>query len=78
MRKDLKTTYKEQIVPHLISTFKYKNIEQVPKILKISVNRGLGEGSRNSKELEASVQELATVSGQKPIVNEAKKIYCWL
>jgi len=73
MRKDLKTTYKEQIVPHLISTFKYKNIEQVPKILKISVNRGLGEGSRNSKELEASVQELATVSGQKPIVNEAKK-----
>jgi len=73
MRKDLKTTYKQQIVPYLTSTYKYKNIEEVPKVLKISVNRGLGEGSRNSKELNLSLQELATISGQQPIVNKAKK-----
>ena len=73
MRKDLKTTYKQQIVPYLISTFDYKNIEQVPKILKVSVNRGLGEGSRNAKELDACVKELAVISGQQPTLNKAKK-----
>jgi large subunit ribosomal protein L5 len=73
MRKDLKTTYKQQIVPYLISTFDYKNIEQVPKILKVSVNRGLGEGSRNAKELDACVKELAVIAGQQPTLNKAKK-----
>jgi large subunit ribosomal protein L5 len=73
MRKDLKTTYKQQIVPYLISTFDYKNIEQVPKILKVSVNRGLGEGSRNAKELDACVKELAVIAGQQPTLNIAKK-----
>jgi large subunit ribosomal protein L5 len=73
MRKDLKTTYKQQIVPYLISTFDYKNIEQVPKVLKISVNRGLGEGSRNSKELDGSIKELAVIAGQQPTLNKAKK-----
>ena len=73
MRKDLKTTYKQQIVPYLISTFDYKNIEQVPKVLKISINRGLGEGSRNSKELDGSITELAVIAGQQPTLNKAKK-----
>ena len=56
MKKDLKTIYKQQIVPYLTSTFNYSNVEQVPKVLKISVNRGLGEGSRNSKELDLSIK----------------------
>ena len=73
MRKDLKTTYKQQIVPYLTSQFNYKNIEEVPKVLKISVNRGLGEGSRNSKELDLSVKEVAMISGQQPTINKAKK-----
>ena len=73
MKKDLKTIYNEQIVPSLIKDFDYKNIEQVPKILKISVNRGLGEGARNSKELEANIKEIATISGQQPIINKARK-----
>ena len=73
MRKDLKTIYNEQIVPSLIKDFGYKSIEQVPKILKISVNRGLGEGARNSKELEANIKEIATISGQQPIINKARK-----
>ena len=73
MRKDLKTIYNEQIVPSLIKDFGYKSIEQVPKILKISVNRGLGEGARNSKELEANIKEIAIISGQQPIINKARK-----
>jgi len=73
MKKDLKTIYKQQIVPYLTSTFNYSNVEQVPKVLKISVNRGLGEGSRNSKELDLSIKEIAIISGQQPIVNKARK-----
>ena len=59
MKLDLKRLYKQKIVPAMIEEFGYKNIEQVPKLVKISVNRGIGEASKNSKELEASVQELA-------------------
>jgi large subunit ribosomal protein L5 len=73
MKKDLKTLYKQQIVPYLTTTFNYKNIEEVPKILKISVNRGLGEGSRNSKELDLSLKEVSTIVGQQPTINKAKK-----
>lgn len=53
--------------------FGYKNIEQVPKIVKISVNRGIGEASKNAKELDASVQELSLIVGQQPTVNRSKK-----
>jgi large subunit ribosomal protein L5 len=57
----------------LIEEFGYKNIEQVPKIVKISVNRGIGEAAKNSKELDASVQEMTLIVGQQPIVNKSKK-----
>jgi large subunit ribosomal protein L5 len=73
MKKDLKTLYRQEIVPSLIKNFGYSNIEQVPKIVKISVNRGLGEASKNSKELDASVKEIAIITGQQPIVNKARK-----
>jgi large subunit ribosomal protein L5 len=73
MKKDLKTLYRQEIVPSLVQSFGYKNIEQVPKIVKISVNRGLGEASKNSKELDVSVKEIATITGQQPIVNKARK-----
>ena len=73
MHKDLKTLYKEKIVPEMIKDFGYKNIEQVPKIIKISVNRGLGEASKNSKELDSSLQEIAIITGQQPTVNKARK-----
>ena len=73
MHKDLKTLYREKIVPSMIKDFGYTNIEQVPKVIKISVNRGLGEASKNSKELEASLQEIAVITGQQPIVTKAKK-----
>jgi large subunit ribosomal protein L5 len=73
MKKDLKELYKTQVVPSLMKEFNYKSVEQVPKLVKISVNRGLGEGSRSSKEMELSLTELTNVTGQKPVVNEARK-----
>lgn len=73
MHKDLKALYKEKIVPSLIKDFGYQNIEQVPKLVKISVNRGLGEASKNSKELENSLKEIATITGQQPTTNTARK-----
>ena len=73
MHKDLKTLYKEKIVPSMIKEFGYKNIEQVPKVVKISVNRGLGEAFKNSKELEISLQEIAVITGQSPIIKKARK-----
>jgi large subunit ribosomal protein L5 len=73
MKKDLKSFYKQKIVPSLINQFGYKNIEQVPKIKAISVNRGFGEAAKNSKELDLSVKELAIVTGQQPVINKARK-----
>jgi large subunit ribosomal protein L5 len=73
MRKDVKLLYKEKAVPALMHEFNYKNIEQVPKLVKISINRGLGENSRNTKELQANLKEISLITGQQPIINKAKK-----
>ena len=73
MKIDLKNLYKKKIIPTLIEEFGYKNIEQVPKLVKISINRGIGEASKNSKELDASKDEMTLIVGQKPIVNTARK-----
>jgi large subunit ribosomal protein L5 len=73
MSQSLKTRYQETIVPKLKEQFGYSNIHQVPKVIKITVNRGLGEASQNAKALESSLSELATITGQKPVVTRAKK-----
>lgn len=73
MSNRLKTSYEEKVVPALTEQFSYKNIHEVPKVVKITVNRGLGEASQNAKALEASVNELAIITGQKPVVTRAKK-----
>lgn len=73
MTQRLKTIYLETIVPKLKEQFGYTNIHQVPKVVKITVNRGLGEASQNAKALESSISELATITGQKPVVTRAKK-----
>ncbi|KAF3885613.1 MULTISPECIES: 50S ribosomal protein L5 [Nostocales] len=69
----LKTVYQETIVPKLMKQFEYTNIHQVPKLIKVTVNRGLGEASQNAKALEASLSEIALITGQKPVVTRAKK-----
>ncbi|MFO8039663.1 MAG: 50S ribosomal protein L5 [Sodalinema sp.] len=73
MTQRLKTLYLETIVPKLKSEFNYENIHQVPRLSKITVNRGLGEASQNAKALESSLRELAVITGQKPVVTRAKK-----
>jgi large subunit ribosomal protein L5 len=73
MKLDLKGLYKQKIVSSLIEEFGYKNIEQVPKLVKISVNRGVGEASKNSKELDINLEELSLIVGQKPTINKASK-----
>jgi large subunit ribosomal protein L5 len=73
MTERLKTIYQEKIVPKLMDQFKYTNIHQVPKVIKVTVNRGLGDASQNAKALEASLSELALITGQKPVVTRAKQ-----
>lgn len=73
MAQRLKALYQDKIVPKLMDQFQYTNIHQVPKVIKVTVNRGLGEASQNAKALEASLAEIATITGQKPVVTRAKK-----
>lgn len=73
MSETLKSRYEEKIVSKLMEQFGYQNIHQVPKVLKITVNRGLGEAAQNAKALESSIQEIAIITGQKPVVTRAKK-----
>ena len=69
----LKDYYSKTVVPALIKEFKYKNPMQVPKMEKIVINMGLGEAIQNVKIIDGAVQELAAITGQKPIINKAKK-----
>jgi len=73
MAIQLKTTYQEKIVPKLMDQFKYTNIHQVPKVVKVTFNRGLGEASQNAKALDSSLTEIGIITGQKPVVTRAKK-----
>lgn len=73
MTQKLKTTYQETIVPKLKEQFNYSNIHQVPKIVKVTLNRGLGEAATNAKALESSLTEIGLIAGQKPVVTRAKK-----
>jgi large subunit ribosomal protein L5 len=69
----LKDYYSKTVVPALIKKFNYKNPMQVPKMEKIVINMGLGEAIQNVKIIDGAVQELAAITGQKPIINKAKK-----
>lgn len=73
MVEQLKASYTSKVVPKLMEQFEYKNIHQVPKVTKITINRGLGEASQNAKALESSISELALITGQRPVVTRAKK-----
>jgi large subunit ribosomal protein L5 len=66
-------TYKESIVPQLVTDFQYDNVMEVPKVTKIVVNIGLGEAVQNARAVEAAVGDLTAIVGQKPVVTRAKK-----
>ncbi len=69
----LKDKYVSEVVPALRQKFNYKNINEVPRLEKIVLNMGLGDCKDNPKSMEVAVAELATISGQKPLVTKAKK-----
>ena len=68
-----KQQYFDTVVPKLREQFEYQNVHEVPKILKVTINRGLGESAQNAKALEASLNEVAIIAGQRPVVTRAKK-----
>ncbi len=68
----LENFYKEQVVPKLIEKFGYKNVMQVPRITKITLNMGVGEAVGNKKVLENAVADMAKIAGQKPITTNAR------
>ncbi|MDX1976735.1 MAG: 50S ribosomal protein L5 [Pseudanabaenaceae cyanobacterium bins.68] len=73
MSNRFRDSYNAQAVPKLMEQFKYGNIHQVPKFEKVVINRGLGEGAQNAKFLEASINEIAIIAGQRPVVTRARK-----
>ena len=68
----LKEQYKNEIVPELTKKFGYKNVMQVPKLDKIVVNMGVGEAKENAKVLESAMNDMAIITGQKPVQTKAK------
>ncbi|MCX4328820.1 MAG: 50S ribosomal protein L5 [Lachnospiraceae bacterium] len=68
----LQETYQKEIIDGMVKKFGYKNIMQVPKIEKIVINMGIGEAKENSKVLDAAMNDLAIISGQKPVTTKAK------
>ncbi len=73
MTSRLKEKYDNEVVNYLLEKFEYKSVMQVPKIEKVVVNIGLGEAKDNPKALEAAINDLTTITGQKPVVTTARK-----
>ena len=71
--KTLKKLYKDNVIKNLQEKFNYKNIHEVPKILKIQINRGLGGEGQNNSILKKSIEEFRVITGQQPLVTKAKK-----
>ncbi len=73
MEFKLKKFYKDKVRKYMMDEFDYDNIMEVPKLKKISVNMGVGEASKNKKILEKAIEEIRTITGQEPVVRNAKK-----
>ena len=69
----LKDKYRKEVVPALTKEFGYKNVMAVPKIEKVVVNMGLGEATSNAKLVDTGADEIARITGQKPVTRRAKK-----
>lgn len=69
----LKTRYREEIVAGLQSDFNYSNAMQIPRVVKLVVNMGVGDAARDGKLIEGAIRDLATITGQRPEVRKARK-----
>ena len=73
MTARLRETYKKEVFPALKEKFNYENVMEVPKLVKVTINMGLGEAKENAKIMEVAVKELGLISGQRPVTTQAKK-----
>ena len=73
MTARLRETYDNQVFNAIKEKFQYKNVMEVPKLVKITINMGLGEAKDNAKIIESAVEEIALISGQRPVVTKARK-----
>ena len=69
----LKEFYRKEVIPALMKEFGYRNVMEVPRLKKVVVNVGVGEALQDAKALDHAVQDIATITGQRPIVTRAKK-----
>ena len=74
MTARLKTMYDENVFGALKEKFQYGNVMEVPKLTKVTINMGLGEAKDNAKVLESAVEEIALISGQKPVITDRKSV----
>jgi large subunit ribosomal protein L5 len=73
MASRLRERYQAEIAPTLMSEFNYRNVMEVPRLVKVVVNIGMGEAVQNAKALDSAAADLATITGQKPVITRAKK-----
>ena len=69
----IKELYRQEVIPKLMETFKYRNVMEVPKLEKVVLNIGLGDAIHNIKLLDAASDEMMAITGQKPVITRAKK-----
>jgi len=69
----LKDRYRQEILPQLVKEFSFSNVMQAPRIVKVVVNVGVGEALTNAKALDATVEDITSITGQKPIITKARK-----
>lgn len=69
----IRKRYQEEVVPYLIKHFNYTNVNQVPKLVKITLNTGLGDCKDNAKSVQLVQEEMKQIAGQKPVLTKAKK-----
>ena len=69
----MKEKYQKEVVPQLMKTFGYKNVMEAPKVSKVVLNMGVGGAVQDAKLLDAAMNDLATITGQRPIVTRAKR-----
>ncbi len=73
MEPRLKEKYKKEIIPKMLKESKFKNVMEVPRVEKICVNMGVGSATQNIKELESASNDLAVITGQRPVITRARK-----
>lgn len=73
MAQRLKLFYLQKVLPKLKKDFQFSNTHQVPQVMKVVINRGLGDAGQNAKTLEASLKEISIIAGQKPVITRSKK-----